>query len=98
MHNTLEREIVFLSPGVLTDAGGFEIIIVGGKVTIVPVPGWEAEARNVFNAALALLGAAKAVGESEMRERLQATAQHILQSQAHVFGSYAGNARAAGRA
>ncbi|MDQ2858878.1 MAG: hypothetical protein M3R53_09560 [Candidatus Eremiobacteraeota bacterium] len=95
MHNTLEREIVFLSPGVLTDAGGFEIIIVSGKVTIVPVPGWEAEARIVFDAALAVLGAAKAVGESDMRERLQAAAQNMLQSQAHVLSAYAGNGRAA---
>lgn len=77
-------EIAFISPGVLTDAGGF-IVYVGsdGKLHVKRVPPWNPETA-------AELGAAFAAIDGASRIKNQVVAQQFLNAATHVLGQHLG--------
>jgi len=77
-------EIAFMSPGVLTDAGGF-VIVVGadGKLHIKRVPPWDPETLHELQAAFTTL---EHVGEIKNA----AVAEQFLKVAQGVIGQHAG--------
>ena len=72
-------EIAFISPGVLTDAGGF-IIVVGadGKVHIKRVPPWSPETLGELRAAVATVDQVGAIKNRAVAEQFMKVAQGVI--------------------
>ena len=77
-------EIAFITPGVLTDAGGF-IIYIGsdGKIHVKRVPPWDPETLGELQAAVAVLDNVSAI-------RNEAVAGQFLKVAEGVFAKHAG--------
>ncbi len=72
-------EIAFISPGVLTDAGGF-IIYIGsdGKVHIKRIPPWGPETLRELQAAFAVVEHAGAIKNAAVAEQFLHVAQAVV--------------------
>jgi hypothetical protein len=76
-------EIAFVSPGVLTDAGGF-IIYIGsdGKVHVKRVPPWDPETRAELQAAFAVLEHAGQIRNQAVAQQFLAVSERVIQQHA----------------
>ncbi len=90
-------EIAFVSPGVLTDAGGY-IIYIGsdGKVHVKHVPGWNPETRAELQTAFAVLERAGEIKNREVAQRFLAASEHVLQRHAGELQKAVGELQAVG--
>lgn len=80
---------MFMSPGVLTDAGGIVITIVDGKVVIKRVPGWNPEVLAEVTAAVATFAHAGNVENRGVRRELESVAHQVLQARVEELQEYA---------
>jgi hypothetical protein len=78
----LGGQIIFISPGVFNDAGGFEIVRdLDGTVHVVPVPPWDGvDAASALNAVVSTLNLAAVTEKPGLAAKLQNIAQTITDS------------------
>ena len=76
-------EVAFMSPGALTDAGGF-IIYIGsdGKVHIKRVPPWDPGVRAELQTVFAVLEHAGAIKNAAVQKQFTAAATHVVEAHA----------------
>jgi hypothetical protein len=84
--------LVFVSPGVLTDAGGITISIVNGKVVIKRVPPWNPEILAEIQGAIAAFAHASKLKDQGMAQKFQAFAEGVLQARSKEIQEYIGAA------
>jgi hypothetical protein len=80
--------ILFISPGVLTDAGGIVISIVGGKVVIKHVPGWNPEVMHEVTAAANVLASASRIKDKAIRGEFERLAHSVVERRAPEIEAY----------
>jgi hypothetical protein len=83
---------LFVSPGALTDAGGYILTPHG----IVPVPGWGPEIVADLATAVSVYRQASSLTDSGARRQLEEAANHIVRSQAGAIRDYAKQLGASG--
>jgi hypothetical protein len=90
-------EIAFVSPGVLTDAGGF-ILYIGadGKVHVKRVPPWGPEVRAELQLAFAVLERVGEVKNREVAQQFLTASEHVLQQHAGELQRAVGELQAVG--
>lgn len=87
----LEQEIVFITPGVFSDGGGFVIWVDGqGRVHVTKVPPSDPEVRAEIAAAIEVLNAATSMRDQALAQRFAQFAQTILQARVTELRGIAG--------
>lgn len=82
------EEVVIFVVGGANDAPGYKIVVSGGHVTVVPIPGWNPEASLELGAALRVVAHAAAIKNPEASRDLLSIAGKLAQT--HIAGLNAG--------
>lgn len=73
-------EIAFMSPGVLTDAGGFMIYVGSdGKLHVKKVPPWNPETLNELKAVFDVLEGVGQIRNQKVQQELLRVAEQVAQ-------------------
>jgi hypothetical protein len=87
---TLRSQIIYISPGVLNDGGGFEIVLGVHGPHIVPVPPWDGPyTASALNAVVSTLSLAAITDKPDLRVALEKIAQTITESYATEISNWA---------
>lgn len=81
--------ILFVSPGVLTDAGGIQIIVDGsGHIKIVRVPGWNPEVMAEVLGAVQVLSQAARIQDAGVKKQFQQFGEGVIQARSKEITQY----------
>jgi hypothetical protein len=88
---TIGNQIIFISPGVFNDAGGFEIARgADGKLHVVPVPPWDGPfTAKALNAVISTLTLAAVTDKPALRSALEDVAAAITEGYSTEISNWA---------
>jgi hypothetical protein len=79
---------LFMSPGVGTDAGGWVLKVVNGKVVVVPVPGWNPQVLEEVTTAVNILAASANIKDQTIKRQMKDVAEGIVNTRGKEIQAY----------